>query len=119
MIDIERQLKKGVLSIIVLKLLSLKDMYGYELMKLLEQQSDGYYKLKEGSLYPVLYRLEDKKLIKSYWKNEGSKKTVPRKYYKVTQQGTDAIGPLIEKWSRFMKVSNDLLLQEGGVSNEK
>jgi PadR family transcriptional regulator PadR len=109
MISIDRQLKKGVLDIIVLKLLSKKDMYGYELMQVLDQKSDGYYRLKEGSLYPVLYRLEDNRLIKSYWKSEEARKAIPRKYYSITAKGKEMIDVLIEKWNQFMAVSNKIL----------
>ncbi|UCH96318.1 MAG: helix-turn-helix transcriptional regulator [Candidatus Aminicenantes bacterium] len=119
MINIEKQLKKGVLEIIVLKLLTGRDMYGYELMQILDQKSSGYYRLKEGSLYPVLYRLEDNHLIKSYWKSEEARKAVPRKYYSITGKGKKTIDILIEKWNQFMVVSNKILSLEGGNSYEK
>jgi PadR family transcriptional regulator PadR len=109
MISIDKQLKKGVLDIIVLKLLSRKDMYGYELMQVLDRKSDGYYRLKEGSLYPVLYRLEDNHLIKSYWKSAEARKAIPRKYYSITGKGKEMIDVLIEKWNQFMAVSNKIL----------
>jgi len=100
---------KGVLDIIVLKLLSKRDMYGYELMRVLDQKSDGYYRLKEGSLYPVLYRLEDNLLIKSYWKSEEARKAIPRKYYSITGKGKEMIDVLMEKWNQFIAVSNNIL----------
>lgn len=109
MIGIEKQLKKGVLEIIVLKLLTGRDMYGYELMQILDQKSSGYYRLKEGSLYPVLYRLEDNHLIKSYWKSEEGRKAIPRKYYAITDKGKEMIDILIGKWDQFVEVSNKML----------
>ena len=51
----ERQLKKGVLEILVLHLLSEQDMYGYQLIMALDERSQGMFKLKEGTLYPILY----------------------------------------------------------------
>jgi PadR family transcriptional regulator PadR len=63
--ELDNQLKKGILSIIVLKLIGDRDMYGYEIIQELDVLSDGYYKLKEGTLYPVLYRLEDSGWIES------------------------------------------------------
>jgi PadR family transcriptional regulator PadR len=121
MVDIDKQLKKGVLDIIVLKLLTQRDMYGYELMKILDRESDGYYKLKEGSLYPILYRLEDNGFIKSYWKSEEAKKAVPRKYYTVTKEGHSTLIVFIEKWSHYKNVSNKIILNvnKEGESNEK
>src|SRR6056297_763147 len=52
-----KQLKKGVLEIIILDLLTEKDRYGYEIIKELAEKSGGYFELKEGTLYPILYRL--------------------------------------------------------------
>ncbi len=114
--DVDRQLKKGVLAIIVLKMFTKQDMYGYELMQTLDINSNGYYKLKEGSLYPVLYRLEDNKLIESYWKTIEGNKSVPRKYYSITKEGKKEIKMLTEKWENFTSISNKLILEE---KNEK
>ena len=61
-------------------------MYGYEMIQIMEDKSGGYFKLKEGSLYPILHRLEDEELIESYWNKDPVKRTVPRKYYKITKK---------------------------------
>ena len=62
----ERQLKKGVLEMLVLKLLSKEKMYGFQLnSKKLQLCNSKYFSLKEGTLYPILYRLEDDGLVKS------------------------------------------------------
>lgn len=63
----ERQLKKGVLEISVLKLLSQKKMYGYQLIIEMKQLSHKMFTLREGMLYPILYRLEDDGLVVSQW----------------------------------------------------
>lgn len=109
MSDIERQLKKGVLDILILKLISARDMYGYELMKILEERSKSYYKLKEGSLYPVLYRLEDAALIESYRYEDKSNRAVPRKYYKITKKGQETLNNQIRTWELFVTSSNHVL----------
>ncbi|WP_040949607.1 PadR family transcriptional regulator [Gorillibacterium massiliense] len=85
--DMASQLKKGFLEIMVLHLLKRTDLYGYQLITELDQRSRGYFKLKEGTLYPVLYRLEDAGNIRSYWEQEGVKRGVPRKYYRITEEG--------------------------------
>ena len=54
-----QQLKKGVLEMLVLKLICEKPAYGYELLSELKKSSQGRFCLKEGTLYPILYRLED------------------------------------------------------------
>ncbi|HEX3047053.1 MAG TPA: PadR family transcriptional regulator [Bacillota bacterium] len=89
------QLKKGVIEILILKLLSREKMYGYQLLQELDSKSNGVFKMKEGTLYPVLYRLEDGGLISSLWEDpDGSwagarseKRPVPRKYYQITAAG--------------------------------
>ncbi|MCC2254505.1 PadR family transcriptional regulator [Ruminococcus sp. CLA-AA-H200] len=95
-----QQMKKGVLDMIVLKLISEKDTYGYELLQELEKRGDGFFDLKEGTLYPVLYRLEDGGLIEASWKN-GEGRTVPKKYYRITEDGRKLFAEYRDIWSRF------------------
>ena len=89
--DNSSQLKKGVLEILILKLLSQEKMYGYQLMHELDSKSKGVFKMKEGTLYPVLYRLEDDKFISSLWEEPDSssseKRPLPRKYYQISPSG--------------------------------
>ncbi|WP_352418633.1 PadR family transcriptional regulator [Proteiniborus sp.] len=113
MSEIDKQLKKGVLNILILKMISEKDMYGYELIQVMDEKSNGYFKLKEGSLYPVLYRLEDEGLIESYWNKEPSKRTVPRKYYKITKKGVAVFKVYIEEWNDFLDGTKGIL--KGGI----
>ena len=63
----ERQLKKGVFEILVLKLLSEGEKYGYELLMELKERGGEMFAVKEGTLYPILYRLEDDGLASSRW----------------------------------------------------
>lgn len=66
-------------------------MYGYQLIQELDSRSSGVFKMKEGTLYPVLYRLEDSKFIESYWEQDNDRRSVPRKYYRITGDGLDAL----------------------------
>ena len=84
---IEQQLKKGLLEIAILSILEERDCYGYELISELDNLSNNVFILKEGTLYPILYRLEDNKHIKSYWKTDEVARSKPRKYYKLTDEG--------------------------------
>ena len=61
-----QQLKKGVLDMLVLHLVCVRPRYGYELLTYLKEHSQGLFTLKEGTLYPILYRLEDEGLIHAY-----------------------------------------------------
>lgn len=98
----ERQLKKGVLEILVLELLSKKQMYGYQLINDLKQLSNDFFNLKEGTLYPILYRLEDEALVISEWSNP-SGKIAAKKYYVITNKGKEDLVEMKKLWFRFSK----------------
>ena len=96
----ERQMKKGVLDMLVLKLLEQEPMYGYQIIQKMSKQSQQIFSLKEGTLYPVLYRLEDEKLVESRW-IESSGKQLPRKYYQITEKGTSALKEIYNTWQQI------------------
>lgn len=91
MIEVGKQLKKGVIEILILSLLRDEKMYGYQLIQELDSRSSGVFKMKEGTLYPVLYRLEDSKYIESCWEQDNDRRSVPRKYYRITADGLNAL----------------------------
>lgn len=96
----EQQMKKGVLEMLVIKLLAEEEKYGYQLISELKEKSDGMFLLKEGTLYPILYRLEDEALVVSRW-SEPKGKEVSRKYYAITQKGKEELKELSGLWERF------------------
>lgn len=83
-----QQLKKGVLEMLVLGLICRKETYGYELLTVLKERSDGRFALKEGTLYPILYRLEDEGLIRAKW-SQGEGRVAPKKMYEATPAGRE------------------------------
>jgi PadR family transcriptional regulator PadR len=89
--EVGKQLKKGVIEILILELLSGEKMYGYQLIQELDVRSGGVFRMREGTLYPVLYRLEDSKYIESFWEQENERRSVPRKYYRITPGGLSAL----------------------------
>lgn len=101
-------MKKGILEILVLKLLQSKEKYGYQLISELERKSDGMFAVKEGTLYPILYRLEDEKLVTSYWSKPRGKE-VSKKYYKLTGKGHEVLVETKELWYRFSENVNNIL----------
>lgn len=105
----KNQFKKGVLDIVVLNIISEGDTYGYDLINTLDSQSQGYYLMKEGSLYPILYRLEDKGYIESYRKTLQQERAVPRKYYKITASGSRILEDMKSDWHEFVDITNTLL----------
>ena len=94
----ERQLKKGVLDMLVLKLLQSESKYGYQIIQEMKEKSNHIFSLKDGTLYPILYRLEDDHYVVSKWE-EGEGKKVPRKYYEITPEGRKALAEITEVWS--------------------
>ncbi len=110
----ERQLKRGLLEIIVLKLLNQDKAYGYQLLQRLDRESGGLFRIKEGTLYPILYRLEDDGLIVSEW-SIPEDKSVAKKYYRCTPAGESALLELLALWRRFDEVANHFL---GGKDEE-
>lgn len=96
----ERQLKKGVLEILVLQLLSKKEMYGYQIIMELKESSNEMFTLKEGTLYPILYRLEDDELVTSKWSKPHGKE-VSKKYYMISDAGRKTLQDLRHLWIQF------------------
>ncbi len=111
---IDRELKRGTLELILLRLLSERPMYGYELISTLEQRGGEQFQLKEGTLYPVLYRLENDGFIEAKW--ETLERGVPRKYYRLTKAGGKELESLTREWQEFSAAVNQLL---GGEDRAK
>jgi PadR family transcriptional regulator PadR len=81
----ESQLLKGIAPMVVLEILSRGQMYGYQLSEAIDNRSQSVLTLGKGTLYPLLYNLEAKKLIKGKWQNsENGRK---RRYYSITGKG--------------------------------
>src|SRR6056297_782568 len=111
-----KQLKKGVLEIIILDLLTEKDRYGYEIIKELSERSQGYFELKEGTLYPLLYRLNGNGLIENYWGKEMND-AARRKYYHLTEKGVMTLEKKKQLWKELVHAVNAILIDEseGGI----
>ena len=81
----EAQLLKGVAPVVVLEILSRGSMYGYELSQAIEKRSNEILTLGKGTLYPLLYNLEAKKLVAGQWEDAPSGRR--RRYYSITSKG--------------------------------
>ncbi|MBE5871532.1 MAG: helix-turn-helix transcriptional regulator [Lachnospiraceae bacterium] len=93
----ERQLKKGVLDMLVLKLLKDQPKYGYQIISELKEKSGAAFVLKDGTLYPILYRLEDDGLVAARWSSAEGRQ-VPRKYYEITEKGSTELTQIYRTW---------------------
>ena len=79
-------------------------MYGYELIKELERQSEGYFRFKEGTLYPALHRLEQEGLVKAAWQQLPSGQE--RRYYTITAKGKRILEEKLVEWRGFSHAIN-------------
>ena len=102
---LDSDLIRGVGPAAILKLLSRQDMYGYQLVEALSRQSDGILILGQSTLYPMLYNLEAKGLIESYWQEAGDKASRDRKYYRITSSGTRQLASESEQLERVVKAA--------------
>lgn len=100
-----QQLKKGVLEMLVLELVCQGPTYGYELLTRLKSGSEGLFTLKEGTLYPILYRLEDDGMIQSSW-SKGEGRSAPKKMYSATQEGRAYACRQRQVWGHFTAAVN-------------
>jgi PadR family transcriptional regulator PadR len=107
---IDRELKRGSLELIVLHLLSLGEAYGYEIVTALTERTNGALAVTDGTLYPVLYRLERGGFVAVRW--ETPQRGVPRKYYRLTRTGHGELARLTHEWNSFAGAMAQLLRQQ-------
>ncbi|MCK4873470.1 MAG: helix-turn-helix transcriptional regulator [Phycisphaerales bacterium] len=98
---IERELMRGAGPVAVLKLLTQGEMYGYELVDALASQSQGVLAMGQSTLYPMLYNLEAKGLIKATWRQAESGRK--RKYYRLTNKGCKRLAADVNQWRALTK----------------
>ena len=97
--SIARELRRGSLELIVLHLLAPREAYGYEIVTRLTTETDGALEVTDGTLYPVLYRLERAGFVAIRWDTPA--RGVPRKYYRLTDLGRQELQTLTAEWSAF------------------
>jgi len=94
-----KELLKGSTETLLLSLLKDQPMYGYQIIRELESRSGGYFKFREGTLYPALHRLEAAKLVSGIWKKLPSGKE--RRYYQLTAKGLGLLEQKVVEWHGF------------------
>ena len=102
------QMKRGTLEMCALSVMSRGDCYGYELVNRISKCME----ITEGTIYSLMKRLKDSGLIDCYIveSNEGP----PRKYYKITEAGSEELNRLTEEWFEFTQSIERLLKGEFG-----
>ena len=95
---VEKSLISGSTAMLLLRLLSEKDMYGYEMIETLRARSENVFELKAGTLYPLLHQMEGKELLTSYEEETAGK---ARKYYSITKEGRKQLSQKESEWKRY------------------
>jgi PadR family transcriptional regulator PadR len=127
----DSRLLSGTVEMLILDVLARGDSYGYQVAQTVLSHSDGYFQLKEGSLYPALHRMERQKLLRSYWvakdgqtvlaqhgdsADSGGGSGGRRKYYRLTPKGQAALKAKREEWQRFAAGVSGVLGQRSVVA---
>ena len=108
---IEKEMMRGTGPTAVMQLLSSGEMYGYEIIDSLEKKSKGVFELGQSTLYPMLYNLESKGLVKSREKKADNGRK--RRYYQLTTAGKKKLAADREQWNAIMQGMKALGLTRG------
>lgn len=98
---LDRELKKGSAELLILSLLDARPRHGYELSKLIDARSGGAVKFHIDSLYPLLYRLEERGWIKGKWVEKADERR--RRFYRVTPEGRGVLAQQRKTWAAFVE----------------
>lgn len=105
-------LLKGTLDLLILKTLASGTKHGYAIARMIEQQTDDVLRIEEGSLYPALFRMDRRGLIKSKWGVTETKRRA--KFYELTKKGQKRLETEESNWQRFAVAVAQVLGGENG-----
>jgi PadR family transcriptional regulator PadR len=108
----EKHTFSGNTTMLVLKLLEAKDMYGYQIIEELSAKSESVFNLKTGTLYPLLHGLENDGIVTSYDENADNQRV--RKYYQLTKKGKGLLAKKQQEWGEYTQAVS--LVMEGGTA---
>ena len=98
---LDRELKRGSAELLILSLLDARPRHGYELSKLIHTRSGGRLTFHIDSLYPLLYRLEERGWIKGSWVEKADERR--RRFYSVTPEGREVLAAQRKTWAAFVE----------------
>lgn len=98
---LDRELKKGSAELIILSILEARPRHGYEIGKLIETRSQGELKFHVASLYPLLYRLEERGWLQGRWVEKAGQRR--RRFYSLTAAGRRVLASQREIWKSFVR----------------
>jgi PadR family transcriptional regulator, regulatory protein PadR len=109
-----QQFRKGSTPVLILSVLQDQPKYGYQIMRELEQRSQGYFSMTAALLYPALHSLEEDQLVVSEWRGDPGRRQ--RKYYQITEKGRQTLKIHLSEWGTFMKNLFQVAGSDGQVS---
>ncbi|MEK8129225.1 helix-turn-helix transcriptional regulator [Paenibacillus filicis] len=109
---INKSLLTGSTTMLILKLLEIHDMYGYQMIEQLAARSNHTFSLKAGTLYPLLHTLEQQGMLTSY--EDQADSTRVRKYYSLTKKGRGMLAEKQDEWRKYTSAVNQVL--QGGAN---
>lgn len=104
---VDKSLVSGSTTMLLLRLLSEKDMYGYEMIEVLQQRSNHVFDLKAGTLYPLLHGMEARNQLLSYEKEAAGK---VRRYYQITKEGRKELERKKKEWEVYSTAVSQVIV---------
>jgi transcriptional regulator len=101
---LERELKRGSTELLILALLEERDRHGYDIAQLIENRSGGAISFHAASLYPTLYRMEERGFIHGRWVEKSGQRR--RRYYRLTTAGRKVLASQRTLWDNFFHALN-------------
>jgi len=108
--DYDREFLTGTVGVLILSLLSEREMYGYELLLEADRRSSSAFHLKEGTLYPALHQMERSGLLRSRWRDSEAGRA--RKYYSLTPKGRRRAESKRRQWNAISTAMHAILAGE-------
>jgi len=106
-INLNKEMLKGTIDLLILSILNQEDNYGYEISKAIKDRTEGSFEMQEGTLYVSLKRLEKQKAISSYWGDESHGGR--RKYYSITYEGKELLKEYIKDWKQTSRIVEEFI----------
>jgi len=109
----ETEMLKGTLDMMILRTLVGGDAHGHTIAKIIERSSEDVLEVEQGSLYPALHRLEDRRWVSSYWGvSENNRKA---KFYRLTAEGRKQLVRETSRWRQMTRAIGLVMGEEGGA----
>ncbi len=113
MVSPKSDIPQGTLDLLILQVAALGPIHGYAIAQRLQQVSRDVLQVQQGSLYPALHRLENRKLLKAEWKQSETGREA--KFYNLTAKGRTQLKTETDNWARLAEAIALVLKLQGGV----